>query len=160
MAHKNAVHIFFSFTFIAIVVLFFYLQKENNNDALQVDENILVNCPLQFETCRLNLTDGVKLGITLSPEGLPAMKPLTLKLESDQIDFLKISNFNASFKGRDMEMGYHTLTLNSQSSNLLLAEGLIPLCPMDPMMVWVLNVTFEHQSKVTSLTFEVSSERH
>ena len=88
------------------------------------------------------------------------MKPLTLKLESDQIDFLKISNFNASFKGRDMEMGHHTLTLNSQSSNLLLAEGLIPLCPMDPMMVWVLNVTFEHQSKVTSLTFEVSSERH
>ncbi|MFT5718143.1 MAG: hypothetical protein ACI9T7_002348 [Oleiphilaceae bacterium] len=109
----------------------------------------------------MNLAGGVKVEVSLSPNGLPALKPLILKMNSKQIDFLQTEEFEASFEGRDMEMGYHSFVLDPTSnSNMLMAKGLIPLCPMDPMMVWVFNIQFKYQNKVTLLTFEVPSAVH
>jgi hypothetical protein len=160
MVHKNTARITFSLVFMMLLVLFFFFKKESEKVALNIDENVQVNCPLHSQSCRVNLSHGVNLEVKLSPDGLPAMKPLVLSLKSDQVDFLKVSNFKASFEGRDMEMGHHTMVSNSSSSNLLVAQGLIPLCPMDPTMVWALKIQFEYQNKTTLLTFEVPSNSH
>jgi len=161
VVHKNLVRSFVSLVFMAFLVLFLYLNNEDDTLALEVDEIVRVHCPIQSQSCLIHLSNGVELEISLSPHGLPALKPLTLQLRSNQIDFQQVERFEASFKGRDMEMGHHRLALSaSTSSNLLLAKGLIPLCPMDPMMVWVLNVQFRYQNKVTLLTFEVPAGPH
>jgi len=156
--HKNLVRSIISLVFIAFLVLFLYLNSEDDTAALKVDELVRVHCPIHSQSCLIHLTNGVQLEISLNPHGLPALKPLTLQLRSNQIDFQQIERFEASFEGRDMEMGRHPLTVSpATSANMLLAKGLIPLCPMDPMMVWVLKVQFQYQNKVTLLTFEVPS---
>jgi len=89
------------------------------------------------------------------------MEPLVLQLKSNHINFQKIKNFSALFEGRDMEMGKHSMILNSPVEvSTLLAKGMIPLCPMDPKMVWRLTIQFELQNKVTALEFEVPSNIH
>jgi len=161
LEHKNLVRSFVGLVFIVLCALFLYLNKEGDNVDQKIDEILRVHCPIQSQSCLINLANGVKLEISLNPNGLPALKPLTLQLRSDQIDFQQVAQFKASFVGRDMEMGHHSLALSpSTNSNLLLAKGLIPLCPMDPNMVWVLNVQFKYQNKVTMLTFEVPSGSH
>jgi len=159
--HKNIVRIVVGLFFLTSLALFLYLKSGDDKAVLKVDEVVRVHCPLQSQPCLINLGEGVKLEISLSPNGLPALKPLMLQLKSNQINFQQVAQFEASFEGRDMEMGHHSLALiPSKNTNMLLAKGLIPLCPMDPMMVWKLNVQFEYQNKVTLLTFEIPSGLH
>jgi len=161
VAPKSLVRIIIGLVFIVLLALFLHLKKEDDNVSLKVDEVVRVHCPIQSQSCLINLANGAKLEISLTPNGLPALKPLTLQLKSNQIDFQQVVQFEALFAGRDMEMGQHSLVLSpSTNSNMLLAKGLIPLCPMDPMMVWELKVQFKYQNKVTLLTFEVPSGPH
>jgi hypothetical protein len=156
--YKNLIRSSVGLVFIMLLVLFLHFKKGEDNLALKVDEIVRVHCPIQSQTCLIHLANGIKLNISLSPNGLPALELLTLQLKSSHIDFHQLTHFEASFEGLDMEMGRHSLTLSPPiTSNMLRATGLIPLCPMDPMMHWVLNVKFQYQNKVTLLTFEVPS---
>ena len=139
----------------------FFSKYQNEKQVEQIDQLVHVNCPLKRQTCLINLGADFKLEVSLSPEGFPAMEPLVLQLKSSRINFKQIKHFSAFFEGRDMEMGKHSLSLSKPlESGVLLAKGLIPLCPMDPNMVWRLNIQFEYQEKMTSLQFEISSATH
>ncbi len=141
----------------ALLILVFY----SKDSVVHVDELVHANCPLVSQSCHINLGKNFNLEISLSPNGFPAMEPLVLQLKSNHINFQKIKNFSALFEGRDMEMGKHSMILNSPVEvSTLLAKGMIPLCPMDPKMVWRLTIQFELQNKVTALEFEVPSNIH
>lgn len=158
---KNSVAISIGLFLLALLALFLYLKVEDEKIALKLDAVVRVHCPLQSQSCLVNLGKGIKLEISLSPNGLPALELLTLQLKSNQIDFQRVEQFEATFIGRDMAMGQHSFTLSpSENSNTLLAKALIPLCPMDPMMVWVLNIQFQLFEKVTLLKFELPSGSH
>lgn len=147
-----------AFVCIVLSALFLYLKQSNDHTTQKINETLRVHCPLQSEPCLIHLAGGLELNIRLSPRGLPTFKPLTLVLESDQIDFSLVKWFEASFEGRDMEMGRHDLLLNPViQSNTLSAVGSIPLCPMDPHMVWLLTIKFQYQNTVRLLKFEVAS---
>jgi hypothetical protein len=155
---KNLVSGIVGLVFISLLFLFIHLKKEAANSVLEVDEVVRVQCPIATQACLIDLVGGMKIEVSLSPGGLPMLKPLILKLTSNQINFKKIKGFEASFKGLDMDMGSHLLALDPTiSSGVLIATGLLPLCPMDPEMVWVLNIKFQYQNKVTLLSFEVPS---
>ena len=146
---------------IVLFALYLFLSKTEREEALTEDEVVHVHCPIHQKNCLIHLAGGAKLELSLSPEGLPALKPLTLKLNAHDIDFDAFTYFDASFSGRDMEMGHHSLVVNSSvTKNELTATGIIPLCPMDPNMVWVLSVKYQYKNKVTVLMFEVPSGTH
>jgi len=148
-------------TFAVLMLFSFYSKYQNEKQSEQITQLVHVNCPLKKQSCLINLGKDFKLEVSLSPKGFPAMEPLILQLKSSQIDFKQIKHFSAFFEGRDMEMGKHSLSLSKPlESGVLLAKGLIPLCPMDPNMVWRLNIQFEYQEKMTSLQFEISSATH
>ena len=147
--------------FALLFVLVFYSKDQSKENSAHVDQVVHVNCPLASQACNINLNENVKFEVSLSPSGFPALEPLVLQLKSSLINFKEINNFSAFFEGRDMEMGKHTLALNTPVEiSSLIAKGVIPLCPMDPNMVWRLVIQFEFQNKVTSLEFELPSSTH
>ena len=159
MAYKPLVLKVIGFLLVVLIAFQFYLQGNDAVEKEKIDTVANIHCPLQKQSCLINLSSNIKLNVSLDPKGFPAMEPLTLKLESKQIDFEALTKFEAVFKGRDMEMGQHSFVVSpAENPNTLVAKGLIPLCPMDPKMVWELNIKLGFQNQATLLKFEVSSD--
>lgn len=127
---------------------------------LLADQTLHSDCPLAAQGCIVQIEDG-PLAITLRPQGLPALTPLTLELAGT---FASHANdWLVWFEGQDMEMGRHFFSPKSgpaqSSSDLLYFSGMIPVCSIDERMVWLLNVQFAYNGQLTRVVFEIMT-RH
>ena len=128
-------------------------------DVVQLAEPVTkIACPLQQEVCTVSVADQ-QFDLRLTPHGLPSMTTLQLELMSKTAALSELSQFQAWFEGRDMDMGRQPLVLdNTVGANRIVAQGIIPMCHMDAGMVWLLNINFRYQNSDIRLLFEMSSD--
>lgn len=154
---------------IAFLVSYFYLSnqglmlKQTNLDrSSQVTNSTVVQCPLHEKVCSVNLGGGL-LTIQLSPNGLPALQPLTLGLSSSDILLHKTE---AWVDGKDMDMGRHYFEpqdISVQAENGVQTQsfkGMIPLCSIDQNMIWRLHLVIPVGEKWEELIFDMPSVGH
>lgn len=115
-------------------------------------------CDLNSTSCSLHLAEQFMLTFRLKPKKIVPLERFELLISSDNESFDQIEALAIWFEGRDMDMGRQYLRplkgLNNAGSSLL-AQGMIPVCTVDPDMVWRLVVEFNYQGKRMHVSFDV-----
>jgi len=155
----------------AVLLTYRVLQDFSVNQHISSPDQVInVPCPLQLQACRIRVGD-LALALSLSPRGLPALTTLSLQIKPLEPLLSPLTQFEAWFEGRDMEMGKHyfkqtfgqksgqeaSVPETPSNKNTIHATAMIPACSIDPMMIWRLNIEFVHQDKRSRLRFEMSS---
>lgn len=116
------------------------------------------DCSPSRGACSVSL-DATTIQVELQPSGLPAMVPLTLRVGvSSQVG---VQLLRAWFEGRDMDMGRHELTPLNQddaSGAGIMLRGVIPVCSVNPMMVWQLKLLIEVNSIQQLVVFDLATD--
>lgn len=115
------------------------------------------SCDPSRETCSVSL-DSVLLRIQLLPAGLPAMEPLTLQVGVESPYDIQL--LSAWFEGRDMDMGRHELASSHEydEPDVMTLRGVIPVCSVNPKMVWQLKMRWKIRNTQQLLVFDLASD--
>jgi hypothetical protein len=112
------------------------------------------------QTCRLN--DGACLYsssyfgdvlVEVSPKEFPAFKPLSVFVA---LASPLVKSISVSFQGKDMFMGPNSVSLNKTLQGVWSGDTMIPVCSVDPNMVWLVQLTLIGEES-EQLVFEVKS---
>ncbi len=133
------------------------------------DHVISVDCDIGHNACPIRLGD-IKMTLSLTPDGLPALIPLRLAVSDSSIAVQEAESWLVWFEGRDMEMGVHQLLPEpsglpvskdaSRSNNAVVFSGIIPICSVDSAMTWLLNVQFVWRAKLYRFMLPASARTH
>ena len=134
-------------------LLYHFCLTEQKLDTVEVT-SVKTQCSLQAPSCSFNLTDGTQLELALSPRGLPALEPLTLSISSSALSMNQVQNIQVWFEGSNMEMGHHYFNL-IYADNQVVGKGMIPICTINLLMVWQMNVAFRYQGENQLISFEL-----
>jgi hypothetical protein len=105
--------------------------------------------------------DDLVLQISLQPNGLPVLEPLKLTISKSGGKAEQLSDVAAWFRGLDMDMGQHPFLFKngtSLSSDAISASGMIPICSIDPNMVWRLTVQFKYLDVWAQVLFDLKAK--
>lgn len=123
----------------------------------------LVTPPLYIQDCAPSRTScSVRVGfitlrIQLQPQGLPAMVPLTLRVDTETLADVQI--VRAWFEGRDMDMGRHELApLPGNDTTAIMWGGVIPVCSVNPQMMWQLKLLLQLRDEQQQIVFDLATE--
>lgn len=99
----------------------------------------------------------VTLRIQLQPQGLPAMVPMTLRVDVESL--ANVQMVRAWFEGRDMDMGRHELApLPGNDTTAIMWGGVIPVCSVNPQMMWQLKLLLQVQGKQQQIVFDLATD--
>ena len=87
-------------------------------------------CDLRAGPCTSSLPGGGHISLSITPETIPVLKPLTLEVILDGLD---VSSVEVDFKGVDMNMGFNRSKLDPQGAGIYTGTGTIPVCIRDAM---------------------------
>lgn len=139
------------------LVVYSWLKKFDATDLSLPQETSLLyiqDCSPSRGACSVSL-DAYTLQVELQPPGLPALVPLTLRVGGGSQPGVQL--LRAWFDGRDMDMGRHELAqLNDQSGTIMLS-GVIPVCSVNPMMVWQLKLLLQVHNTQQLVVFDLAA---
>lgn len=117
---------------------------------------MVLDCELSIRECRLQVSPLINLRFFLHPFGLPAMEPLTLSISGQSLADVQVQR--AWFEGREMDMGLHMLIPKIETSDpdSLVLQGMIPVCSVNPLMVWQLKVLAEIRDQSYLFVFDLT----
>jgi hypothetical protein len=84
-------------------------------------------------------------------------------MSSDINAIAQIEGLKLWLEGRDMDMGRHYLIPQERiddADTSILSQGMIPVCTVDPDMVWRMVVVFNYQGKRMQIHFDVPVTTH
>ncbi len=134
-------YILFSVQILAIILIvsFFLIDFErlgifekNYNFVTQNDK-----CDLTKNPCTITLNKTQKITLSISPKGIPLMKPLNVLVKAKNIkeDFL-----NIKFYATNMDMGVHKLSLKRTNNDTFNTSAMLPTC-ITGGMIWNADIT-------------------
>jgi len=139
---------------LTVFVLYIPVNKPQRPSDQHVDHLVELPCDIANQVCRINL-GALQFRVSLSPEGLPALEPLTFRVRAESS---LISEFEAGalwFDGKEMDMGLHWGQLQvTPDQNELRFKAMVPVCTIDREMVWRLNFQFEYESQRYRFVFD------
>ncbi len=83
------------------------------------------DCDLHVKPCTIQTSRGEVFTLTITPNSIPLMKPLTLSLKFSGID---IQSLEGKIFATNMDMGIHPITLKKSTSNSLEGVVTLPTC--------------------------------
>ncbi len=87
-------------------------------------------CDLRAGPCVSALPDGTKISLAITPDDIPLVKPLTLKVT---IDGVEAKNVEVDFIGLGMDMGFNRPKLKVNGSGDFDGTGMLPVCIRNAM---------------------------
>ncbi len=153
MVRKILLALFALFALISLMVIFNTKKQESSHQA-----NIISStCQLDRRSCVVSLPNNQEISFTLQPKRLLVMEMLSMRVDGFDSN-MKIKIW---FEGRDMEMGKHYMQPVSNKSESLpstiLYKGMIPVCSLNPQMIWVLNAEFMHENHLILVQFQLKA---
>lgn len=148
--------------FLALLFLVGYFGLRSAGDVWSPDSTAqavheITDCDPAYATCPIHI-GSTALKVQLFPPGLPVMERLNLRIETTSKSEFQI--VRAWFEGRDMDMGRHELLPASllSADDALLYTGVIPLCTVNPAMVWQLKLLIQVQDQQHRLVFDLAAK--
>jgi len=143
------------------LLLIIWLLPYQSSDSSQTriaDQVVYLSCDVSENPCVLNLPQQLKMTLSVSPAGMPALKPLAfqLKIEAQPVSPLTLEA--GWLNGKTMDMGRHFLTLHQQTNRQWELQGMIPVCTVDPEMVWQMTLQYRYQDTLTELQIDTVSD--
>ena len=145
----------------ALLCLALYLGLKTSSDlsasALLATPPVYIrDCAPSRAICSVQL-GSITLQIQLQPPGLPAMVPLTLRVEAESL--ADVQMVRAWFEGRDMDMGRHDLApIPESDTTAIMWSGVIPVCSVNPQMVWQLKLLLQVQDEPQQIVFDLATD--
>lgn len=121
---------------IALVVLLILVLAANYFKQIlmpPVDVQIALDtqCDLRKSACHSILEGGGEVIFEITPNSLPVLKPISLKLSTQG---LEISEVQVNLVGVNMDMGINLTTLTQNTPNTFIGTTQIPACMHDKML--------------------------
>lgn len=96
-------------------------------------------CDLRATPCSILLADGATMELTISPQHIPLMTPLSFSLRTTGIEEQELP---LKIYATNMDMGIHRFVFKKQEEGLYKASGVLPTCLVGNMR-WHAEVTLE-----------------
>ncbi len=96
-------------------------------------------CDLHTEQCEQVFDHGGRVSFSISPRPIQGMKPLILKVETEDID---VNSVKVDFQSSAMNMGFNRPRLEKKSDDLYSGSGMLSLCVLRTMP-WEARVLVE-----------------
>ena len=109
-------------------------------------------CNLHRGTCTV-MIEGHRLEFRISPQPVPAIKPISLDVRAPHIDIRRI---DADFAGIGMNMGMHRPQLLSLGAGRYRAETSLPVC-ITGSMEWELTLLVETTTEHVLIPFRFTT---
>lgn len=123
---------------VVLITLFFLLDFDNlfsSDDIAFVDPN--PPCDLREKTCKVELSKTQSVSLSVSPKGIPLMKPLSFVVDAKGV---KSDTLEIKIYAINMEMGTHKLTLKRVSGDRFEGKQVLPTCIVGGM-IWNADIT-------------------
>lgn len=97
------------------------------------------SCDLRKGSCTSTLPGGGTVSLSISPNDIPILRPLTLDVK---IDGIEVSKAEVDFIGIGMEMGYNRPGLEPITKKQYMGRAILPVC-VRSKMVWEARVLLQ-----------------
>jgi len=87
-------------------------------------------CDLRAGPCMSSLPGGGRISLSITPQTIPVLKPLTLEVKLDGLD---AGSVEVDFQGIDMNMGFNRSRLDPKGEGVYSGTATIPVCIRDAM---------------------------
>lgn len=87
-------------------------------------------CDLRAGPCTSSLPGGGRIGLSITPESIPVLKPLALEVTLVGLD---AGSVEVDFQGVDMNMGFNRSRLDPRGEGVYTGTATIPVCIRDAM---------------------------
>lgn len=129
---------------IAVVALLVYLQFFQQRQEIIERAELNLKCQTAGFPCSVNLKGGGSVQLTISPQPVEVMKPLTVHIKLNQITVKRVS---AQFNGVGMNMGMNRYIFNKESDGSFMATVTLPVCIRN-RMEWDAEVSLETEQGI------------
>lgn len=114
----------------------------------------LSTCDLNRSPCLIELPDGARVELTISPRPIPVLKPLKIQAV---VNKGKVRKMEVDFAGVDMKMGLNRPQLADRGNGRFEGEANLPVC-VTGGMAWEATVIIEAVGTVVSAPFRFVTE--
>jgi hypothetical protein len=140
------------FTSLLIATSFFLLSScDKNPDAVLL--SAVTNCEANMDKCTKKMANGGEVEFEILPKNSPQLKPLTLTLNTKNIDIKEVS---VVFKGRNMAMGQLPAKLKKINKDKFSGKGILSICTLFKMD-WEAMVHIKTDEKYYKVPFYFST---
>lgn len=87
-------------------------------------------CDLRAGPCISELPGGGSVSLSITPDSIPLIKPLTLQVELKGIES---QGAEIDFQGLDMNMGFNRPKLMAEGEGRFVGKGILPVCVRETM---------------------------
>ncbi len=116
-------------SFIALLIVAYKI-KDSLSPAITTTATLNKSCDLRQGECLLKLPNGGQVSFSISPNHIPVLQPLELKVT---ISDIKVSAIEVDFVGVDMDMGYNRSKLQKIDEQHFKGKVIIPVCAHSKM---------------------------
>ena len=120
-----AIFLFAGLTGVAMVRVW-PLMNPDVTDSATADSD----CDLRAGPCTSSLPGGGSISLSITPDTIPVLKPLTLEVT---LDGLEAGSVEVDFQGIDMNMGFNRSRLDPHGEGIYSGTATIPVCIRDAM---------------------------
>ncbi|RLA08550.1 MAG: hypothetical protein DRQ51_01870 [Gammaproteobacteria bacterium] len=140
-------------TFIPVLIgaSFLLSSCDKNPDAELL--SAVTDCEVNMQKCTKKIADGGEIEFEVLPKNSPQLKPLTLTLNTKNIDIQEVS---VIFKGRNMEMGQLPTKLKKINNDKFSGTGILSICTLFKMD-WEAMVHIKTDKKYYKVPFYFST---
>lgn len=114
----------------------------------------LSSCDLNRSPCTIELPEGGKVELTISPRPIPVLKPLKIQAT---VSNGKVRKMEIDFAGVDMKMGLNRPQLTDRGNGRFEGEANLPVC-VTGGMAWEATLIIEAAGTVVSAPFRFVTE--
>ena len=119
-------------------------------ESFRVDEG----CDLRVSSCRATTVGGKSVRLTISPDGIPLLQPLTVTVELGGID---ASSVEVVFRGVDVDMGRLAYPLSSNDRRKFTGGASLSVCTQRRMS-WEASVVITERERRYAVPFRFDTE--
>lgn len=115
---------------LAILLAVSYKLKDFLKPSVTTTAVLNESCDLRKGSCTSELPDGGKVTLSINPNDIPILRPLTLQVQTEGVD---ASTVEVDFIGIGMEMGYNRPKLGAVDKENFKGEAILPVCVRSKM---------------------------
>ena len=148
---KQSEHLWTIIAVLSFIILLVvgYKIKDSLSPAITATATLDKSCDLRQGECLSKLPNGGHVSLSITPNHIPILHPLELKVT---IDGVKVSAIEVDFVGIDMDMGYNRSKLNKIDEQHFKGKAVIPVC-VRSKMEWEARVLLQTAKGLTMAPF-------
>lgn len=116
----------------------------------------VAGCDLNRQACSVDIPDGGRIELTITPHPIPVSKPLRVSVETF---FMTANKIEIDLTGENMNMGYNRWPLRSDGKDHYIGEATIPIC-ITGRMAWRATLIVETDRQRIAIPYVFEAPVH